>query len=89
LSQDSAAGATGNFFRLTGEDSPVNMDVGEWPLYTVRFDGQPSTFIVSREDLRFLPDGSNKTEYRIFLNPKSNAKGEPGRKRTRRLPFWT
>ena len=80
FSQHSALDATGRFFRFTGEDSPVSMDVGEWPLYTVRFEGQPGVFIVSREDLSFLPDASKKTEYQIVLNPKLNGKREPGRK---------
>jgi len=74
LAQTSAKETSGRLFRLRGAELQEVVDVGTDPRYVRRVGDRSGMFVVSQEDMRFLPDGSSSTSSSLLLNPQKGAK---------------
>ena len=70
LAQTSLKEAHGRLYRLRGTEELEVIDVGAKPRYIRRQNDRNGLFVVSHEDLRFLPDGSSVASSTLVLNPQ-------------------
>jgi YVTN family beta-propeller protein len=78
LAQQSFKDERGRMYRLHGASQPDVVDIGTAPRYVRHSGERRGTFIVSHEDLRFLPDEGGSTMSSLLLNPqKGGPQGPP------------
>lgn len=74
LTQTSVKDLHGRLYQLRGNEPPVAVDVGSDPRFVTRLSNHRGLFVVTHEDIRFLPDGAPATSSLIPLNPPKGAR---------------
>lgn len=78
LAQASMKDRHGKLYQFRGNHLLRTGDVGEAPMSVERFQDRPGMFVMSHDEISFLPDEGPLASSFVALNPKNKRAGYPG-----------